>query len=96
MAGENKFRLRLVSGRRRFALSPPEHFKSEMLWCTESEIPLGISERAQAEKRAFRLAHAADGGAPSSGGASRPPRRVFACYLPGKRFLFPIPACAGP
>jgi hypothetical protein len=31
VAGENEFRLRLVGGRRRFALSPPEHFTLEML-----------------------------------------------------------------
>jgi hypothetical protein len=28
MVGENEFRLCLVGGRRRFALSPPEHFHS--------------------------------------------------------------------
>jgi hypothetical protein len=31
VAGENEFRLRLAGGRRRFALSTPEHFKCEML-----------------------------------------------------------------
>jgi hypothetical protein len=25
------------------------------IYCTESEIPLGVSERSQAEKRGFRL-----------------------------------------